>query len=104
MPFPFIAQIKPWIKKKLEKREQFSYENFRLSPFVIMSSGAVVLKTAKGANIPNIIKNKVYDGAFKGCVISNQSELPKLESILEAPLFNEFISAFHYIDLNNYPI
>lgn len=78
MPFPFIAPIKPWIKEKLEKREQFSYENFRLSPFVIMSSGAVVLKTNDGANIPSIIKNKEYDGAFKGCVISNQSEFSKL--------------------------
>ena len=58
MPFPFIAPIKPWIKRKLEKREQFSYENFRLSPFAILTSGAVVLKASKGMNIPNIIKNK----------------------------------------------
>jgi hypothetical protein len=78
MPFPFIAPIKPWIKRKLEKREQFSYENFRLSPFVILTSGAVVLKAREGMNIPNIIKTKQYDGAFKGCVISNQSEFSKL--------------------------
>ena len=78
MPFPFIAPIKPWIKKKLEKREQFSYQNFRLSPFAILSSGAVVLKASQGMNIPKIIKNKEYDGAFKGCVISNQSEFSKL--------------------------
>ena len=61
MPFPFIAPIKPWIKEKLEKREQFSYENFRLSPFVIMSSGAVVTK-ADDANVKKLIKEEPYEG------------------------------------------
>jgi hypothetical protein len=37
--------------------------------------------------------NKTFDELIKIGVISNQSELPKLESILEAHLFNEFISA-----------
>ena len=79
MSFPFIAPIKPWVKKKLENREKFSYENFKLSPFVIMSSGAVVTK-ADDANIKSIIKNGSYDKStsFRGCVISNQSEFSKL--------------------------
>lgn len=79
MSFPFIAPIKPWIKEKLEKREQFSFENFRLSPFVIMTSGAVVLKAKEGENIPKKIKDSDYGtDSFKGCVISNQSEFSKL--------------------------
>jgi len=79
MSFPFIAPIKPWIKEKLEKREQFSFENFKLSPFVIMTSGAVVLKAKEGENIPKKIKNGDYGtDAFRGCVISNQSEFSKL--------------------------
>jgi hypothetical protein len=79
MSFPFIAPLKPWIKKKLEHREKFSYEQFRLSPFVIMSSGAVVTKS-NDANISDIIKNSKYDKSvsFEGCVISNQSEFSKL--------------------------
>lgn len=79
MSFPFIAPLKPWIKRKLENREKFSYEQFRLSPFVILSSGAVVTK-ADDANIKSIIKEGKYDKAtsFKGCVISNQSEFSKL--------------------------
>jgi hypothetical protein len=78
MSFPFIAPIKPWIRTKLEKREQFSYEKFRLSPFVIMSSGAVVTK-ANGADIKKLIKGGKYGtDSFRGCVISNQSEFAKL--------------------------
>jgi hypothetical protein len=79
MSFPFIAPIKPWVKKKLEDREKLSYENFRLSPFVIMSSGAVVTK-ADDANVKKLIKDGSYDKStsFRGCVISNQSEFSKL--------------------------
>lgn len=78
MSFPFIAPLKPWIKKKLEDREKFSYEKFKLSPFVIMSSGAVVTK-ADSKNIKSIIKEGQYDEkSYKGCVISNQSEFSKL--------------------------
>lgn len=78
MGFPFIAPLKPWIKTKLENREKFSYENFRLSPFVILSSGAVVTKASSG-NIKSAIKNGEYGSdAFRGCVISNQSEFSKL--------------------------
>jgi hypothetical protein len=77
MGFPFIAPLKPWIKTKLENREKFSYENFRLSPFVILSSGAVV--TNNTTNIKDVIKNGSYDdAAFRGCIISNQSEFTKL--------------------------
>lgn len=80
MPFPFIAPLKHWIKTKLEDREKFSFENFRLSPFVILSSGAIVTKALEGENIALKIKNSQYteDVTFKGCVISNQSELSKL--------------------------
>lgn len=78
MPFPFIAPLKPWIKKKLEHREKFSYEQFKLSPFVIMSSGAVVTNS-KDADVKKLIKEGAYGSdSFRGCVISNQSEFSKL--------------------------
>lgn len=77
MGFPFIAPLKPWIKTKLENREKFSYENFRLSPFLILSSGAIV--TNNTTDITKAIKDGNYDNsAFKGCIISNQSEFTKL--------------------------
>lgn len=78
MPFPFIAPLKPWIETKLKNREIDSYTTHRLSPFVIMTSGAIVTNdTTKGIN--EIIKNGPSGGkTFKGCVISNQSEFSKL--------------------------
>ncbi len=80
MSFPFIAPLKPWIKKKLESRESSSFENFRLSPFAILSSGAIVTKALEGENIAKKIKDSQYTESvtFKGCVISNQSEFSKL--------------------------
>jgi hypothetical protein len=78
MPFPFIAPLKDWVRTKLENREKPSYETYRLSPFVIISSGAIVTNdTSKPIN--EIIKNGPSGGkTFKGCVISNQSEFSKL--------------------------
>ena len=76
MGFPFIAPLKPWIKTKLTNREKFSYENHRLSPFAILSSGAVV--TNNRTNINETIKSGSYPGAYLGCVISNQSEFTKM--------------------------
>jgi hypothetical protein len=81
MPFPFIAPLKYWVKTKLENREKTPYETHRLSPFVIISSGAIVTNTnANGRDeINKIIKNGPSGGkTFKGCVISNQSEFSKL--------------------------
>jgi hypothetical protein len=76
MGFPFIAPLKPWIKTKLTNREKFSYETHRLSPFAILSSGAVV--TNNRTNINETIKSGNYTGAYLGCVISNQSEFTKM--------------------------
>jgi hypothetical protein len=86
MPFPFIAPLKGWVRTKLENREKSSYETYRLSPFVIISSGAIVTNdTSKGIN--EIIKNGPSGGkTFKGCVISNQSEFSKLYQTSETTL------------------
>ncbi len=74
MPFPFIAPIKLEIKKKLENREVFGFNNHKLSPFVIMSSGAVVVNQTE--NILDSIKNATYgSNAYRGCVITNHSAL-----------------------------
>lgn len=86
MPFPFIAPIKPEVKKKLEDREIKGFDNHKLSPFIIISSGAVV--TNNSENILESIKSGVYNGpnTFKGCVITNHSALDMMYQTSETKL------------------
>ena len=66
--------IKEEIKKKLTERESYSLNNHKLSPFVILSSGAVV--TNSSSNVLSAIKSGAYGAsAYYGCVISNQTSL-----------------------------
>lgn len=86
MSFPFIAPIKPEVKKKLENRETKGFNNHKLSPFIIISSGAVV--TNNSENILESIKTGVYTGpnTFRGCVITNQSALDMMYQTSETKL------------------
>jgi hypothetical protein len=85
MPFPFIAPLKPEIKKKLENREIIGFNNHKLSPFIIISSGAVVTNNAE--NVLDSIKNSSYgDNAYKGCVITNHSALDMMYQTSETKL------------------
>lgn len=86
MPFPFIAPIKPEVKKKLEDREIKGFDSHKLSPFIIISSGAVV--TNNSENILESIKSGVYNGpnTFKGCVITNHSALDMMYQTSETKL------------------
>ena len=73
MPFPFIAPIKEELQKKLKKRETIGFNNHKLSPFVILSSGAIVTNQSDG--VLNAIKTGNYGNAYKGCIITNHSSL-----------------------------
>ncbi len=73
MPFPFVAPLKKEIEDKLKERELYGLSNHKFSPFIILSSGAVV--TNQSENILDTIKNGTYTNAYKGCVISNQTSL-----------------------------
>lgn len=73
MPFPFVAPIKKELKEKLEKKELGGFDNHKLSPFVILSSGAVATNQSDG--ILNAIQRGEYTNAYKGCVITNHSAL-----------------------------
>ncbi len=74
----YLAPLKKWVVDILEKRENDNKVSNTKMPFVIMSSGAKVIKgkpqptkleTLK--NIEQIIKDKV-PAEYKGCIISNQ--------------------------------
>ncbi len=81
MSFPFIAPLKSWIKEKLEKRETTGFNKHKLSPFIILTSGAVVTNQnpSDSKELAKIIKGGDYgDGAYRGCVISNQSSIKNL--------------------------
>ncbi len=85
MPFPFVAPLKPEIKTKLTNRESHDLSNHKLSPFVILSSGAVV--TNKSENILKSIKDGAYDSnAYKGCVITNQTSFGMMYQTAETIL------------------
>ena len=73
MEFPFLDQLKPWIKAKFDYRKNNKEQLNLLSPFVILSSPAVV--TNQPNNSDDIVKmyssGKYPASAYKGCVISN---------------------------------
>ena len=47
MPFPFVKPLEGWLVDKLKEREADRNYITTLSPFAIMSSGAIVLKGKK---------------------------------------------------------
>jgi hypothetical protein len=73
MGFPFIAPLKPEIVKKLKDRESNNQFLNHLSPFIMLSSAAVV--TNSGKDVKSIIKDKDYTNAYKGCVVANTTDI-----------------------------
>ena len=78
MPFPFIAPFKNWMIKKLEKKEANPQSSTLCSPFVMLTSGAVVLK-GKDVNINKLFASQKYGpDAYYGCVLTNTTDTSKL--------------------------
>jgi hypothetical protein len=75
MEFPFLDQLKPWIKNKFDYRKNNKEQLNLLSPFVILSSPAIV--TNQPNNSDDIVKmyssGNYPASAYKGCVISNST-------------------------------
>jgi hypothetical protein len=81
MPFPFIKPLEEWIVKKLEEREANRNYISTLSPFAIMSSGAIVLKNKTSQEIKELFKTQNYgtdSTTYHGCVITNTTDVSKL--------------------------
>lgn len=81
MPFPFVAPLKDWTVKKLKERESDRNYITTMSPFAMMSSGAVVLKGKTSDEIKELFKTQQYGNdvtTYYGCVITNSTDVSKL--------------------------
>ena len=72
---PYIQPIPKWIEEELESRANNQARMIRTTPFVILTSPAIVTKT-KHTN-RNIV-NEEYTANYKGCVLSNTTDVSKL--------------------------
>jgi hypothetical protein len=81
MPFPFIKPLEEWTVKKLKEREADRNYITTLSPFAMMSSGAVVLKGKTPDEIKKLFETQDYGSdttTYHGCVITNTTDVSKL--------------------------
>jgi hypothetical protein len=81
MPFPFVKPLEEWTVKKLKEREADRNYITTLSPFAIMSSGAIVLKNKTSEQIRELFATQKYgtdSTTYKGCVITNTTDVSKL--------------------------
>ena len=81
MPFPFVKPLEGWLVDKLKEREADRNYITTLSPFAIMSSGAIVLKGKKSDQIKQLFETQQYGTdatTYYGCVITNTTDVAKL--------------------------
>ena len=78
MAFPYFSPLSPWIIDIMKGRENNPVLSSMKNPFIVMTSGALVVKgTAKDKledrkkELINIIKNEDVSSAYQGCIISN---------------------------------
>jgi hypothetical protein len=82
MPFPFLAPLKKEIVEILKERQGMDFDSKikrnLLSPFIILSSGAVVQKNTDKQAVRGIIENNAWSTAkYKGCVVTNTTDISK---------------------------
>jgi hypothetical protein len=81
MPFPFVAPLKKWTVDKLKERERNPNYVTNLSPFAMMTSGAVVLKGKSSDEIKKLFASQEYGNdatTYYGCVVTNSTDVSKL--------------------------
>lgn len=78
--FPYLSPLKPWIRKKLEIRESNPQALNTLSPFIMLSSAAVVTNELSDPDAVRtaIQSQKFPANSYYGCVVTNTSDIPKL--------------------------
>ena len=78
--FPYLSPLKPWIRKKLETRESNPQALNTLSPFIILSSAAVVTNEISDSDAVRqaIQTQKFPANSYYGCVVTNTSDISKL--------------------------
>lgn len=78
MAFPFLAPLKSWLVDVFKEREKNTNNiNTTLSPFVMLSSAAIVSKGGE-KDIKDMIAKDTITGMYHGCVISNTTDIKKL--------------------------
>ncbi len=83
MGFPYLAPLKPWIKDILEERELNKNLKHLSSPFIVLTSGAKVVKSKPyktAEEKENALKEILQTDTaamYHGCIITNQSD-PKM--------------------------
>ena len=77
MGFPFIAPLKAWITQSIEERESNPTYLNTLTPFVVLSSAAVVtnLKLTTSEIKDRIKRSDYNDFSYKGCVVANSTNV-----------------------------
>jgi len=96
MGFPYLAPLKPWIKNILEEREKSRNLKNLSSPFIVLTSGAKVIKTTPESDaderfnkLKSIIENNT-DAKYYGCIITNTSGSTNLYEQKETSLGYDF--------------
>lgn len=84
MGFPYLAPLKPWIKEVFEEREISKNLKHLSSPFIVLTSGAKVVKSTvesspdqKAQKLKDILGSKT-PATYHGCVITNHSNTDML--------------------------
>lgn len=77
MGFPFIAPLKKEVQDKLKAREDNIKILNSLTPFVMLSSAAVVVNKTQGDSL-TIMNQRLYQGSKKGCVVTNTTNVAQM--------------------------
>ena len=83
MPFPYLAPIKTWMKDVLEEREKNPIDTSLKMPWVVLTSGAKVVKdSSKSENATERVETlkKIIGGQsglteYNGCIIKNNKDV-----------------------------
>lgn len=83
MAFPYLAPIKSWMKSVLEEREKTPTDSALKMPWVVLTSGAKVVKDSSKSETPNervetlkkIIEGKSGLTEYYGCIIKNNIDV-----------------------------
>jgi|694.fasta_scaffold87681_2 hypothetical protein len=96
MGFPYLAPFKPWVVNVLKEREKSKDLKSISSPFVILTSGAKVVKQTPEADpdkrleiLQGILLNKT-PAKYNGCIITNQNKKEELYQTNETMIGYDF--------------
>lgn len=92
MPFYIITPFKPWVTTIMEQRESNPISSIYKNPFVVLTSGALVVPASPDAmstnqstridNTKKIIKN-IPPNSYRGCIIANNTNNLELSYALD---------------------